>query len=171
VVLQLTQLVNIVGWGLGQASAVLAGQNLGANQPERAEKSGWLGICYLTAFMAVASLVFWLWGDNIIGIYNHDPDVMEVGRTFLHIMIITYMFTGCVSVMQNCLNGVGDTLTTMLVTLLGMFGVQMPLAYFLSKYTGLGVYGTYWGISISTVLMAGIYTIYFRAGRWKRKKI
>jgi putative MATE family efflux protein len=169
--LQVTQLINIVAWGLGQAAAVLAGQNLGAKQPERAEKSSWLGVILLTTFMVISSLVVLFWGKDIIGIFNNEPNVLEVGKAFLRIQIITYLFFGCASVLQNCLNGVGDTLITMVVTLLGMFGAQLPLAYFLSRHTSLGVYGTYWAIAISTVLMAGIYATYFRLGRWKQKKI
>lgn len=121
--------------------------------------------------MAISSLVVWFWGIDIIRVFNNEPNVLEVGKAFLQIQIITYLFSGCASILQNCLNGVGDTLTTMLVTLLGMFGVQLPLAFFLSRHTSLGVYGTYWAIAISTVLMAGIYAAYFRLGGWKRKNI
>jgi putative MATE family efflux protein len=170
-VLQVTQLINIAGAGLGQASGVLAGQNLGAKQPERAEKSGWLGAGLYTVIMAISSLVVWFWGKNVISIFNNEPNVLEVGKAFLRIQIVTYLFSGCAVVLQNCLNGVGDTLTTMLVILLSMFGVQIPLAFFLSQHTGLGVYGTYWAIAIGTVVMAVIYAIYFRVGVWKQKNI
>ncbi|MCJ7624489.1 MAG: MATE family efflux transporter, partial [Anaerolineaceae bacterium] len=168
-ILQTTQLINITGSGLGQASAVLAGQNLGAKQPERAEKSGWLGVGLYTVILVISSLIVWFWGMNIISIFNNEPGVLEFGKAFLRIQIVTYMFSGCVLVLQQCLNGVGDTLTTMVVTLLGLFVVQLPLAFFLSQHTSLGVYGTYWAIAISTVVMAGIYATYFRVGLWKRK--
>jgi putative MATE family efflux protein len=170
-VLQVTQLINIAGSGLGQASGVLAGQNLGAKQPERAEKSGWLGAGLYTVIMVISSLVVWFWGKNVISIFNNEPNVLEVGKVFLRIQIVTYLFSGCAVILQQCLNGVGDTLTTMLVVLLSMFGVQLPLAFFLSQHTSLGVYGTYWAIAIGTVVMAGSYATYFRLGVWKRKMV
>jgi putative MATE family efflux protein len=169
-VLQVTQLLNIAGAGLGQASAVLAGQNLGANQTKQAEKSGWLGVGSYTSILVICSLAVWFWGRDIISIFNNEPDVLEFGKAFLKIQVLTYMFSGCTLVLQQCLNGVGDTLTVMLITLFGMFGVQLPLAFFLSRHTSLGVYGTYWAIAIGTVIMASSYTAYFRAGLWKRKK-
>ena len=113
----------------------------------------------------------WFWGQNIISIFNNESDVLGVGKAFLRIQIVTFLFSGCALVLQQCLNGVGDTLTTMLITLLGLFVVQLPLAFFLSQHTSLGVYGTYWAIAISTIVMAGSYATYFRLGLWKRKRL
>ena len=170
-ILQVTRITNIAGSGMGQAAGVLTGQNLGANKPDRAEKSGWLGVGIFTVIMAISSLILLFWGKNVISIFNNEVEVLEVGKVFLSIQIVTYLFSGFVHVLQQCLNGVGDTLTVMLVVLLGMFGMQLPLAFFLSQHTGLGVNGTYWAIVIGTAVMAISYAIYFRLGRWKRKNI
>lgn len=170
-VMQVTQLTHIAGGGVGQASGVLAGQNLGARQPERAERSGWLGAGLYTAIMAVSSLVVWFWGKNLIGIFNNEPQILEVGAIFLKIQVVTYMVSGYAMVLQQCLNGVGDTMPVMLVVLLSVFGVQIPLAFFLSQHTSLGVYGTYWAIVSGTVVMAVCYATYFKLGRWKRKQV
>ena len=59
----------------------------------------------------------------------------------------------------------------MLTTLVTMWGVQLPLAYFLPKITNLGVYGVRWGIVIAIILRAAIYTVYFKMGRWKRIRV
>ncbi len=170
-VLQVTTIINVAGSGVGQASAILAGQNLGAKKPERAEKSGWSGATMYTGIMILASIAVWFWGKNLIGIFNSEPELMEIGQVFLRITIVSYLCSGFANVLQQCLNGMGDTVTTMLVVMLDMFIIQLPLAFFLSKYTSLGVYGTYWAISIGTVGMAIVYTTYFKLGRWKRKVI
>jgi putative MATE family efflux protein len=170
-VLQVTQLINIAGSGLGQGAAVLVGQNLGARQPSQSEKSAWLGVGLYTGVVFLASLVVWFWGKNVIGVFNNEADVLEIGKTFLKIQVLTYLFSGCTVVLQQCLNGAGDTLPVMIVTLLGMLGIQLPLAFLLSRHTGLGVNGTYWAIAIGTIIMAASYTTYFRVGLWKRKKL
>jgi Na+-driven multidrug efflux pump len=59
----------------------------------------------------------------------------------------------------------------MITTLASMWLIQVPLAYFLPKYTGLGVYGIRWAIVSAIVLRAVIYATYFKSGRWKRKRI
>jgi Na+-driven multidrug efflux pump len=62
-------------------------------------------------------------------------------------------------------------LIPMVIMLLNMWVVQVPLAYFLPKVTGLGVFGVRWAIVAGAAAAAVIYTIYFRLGRWKYKKV
>ena len=157
--------------GFGMASGVLAGQNLGAGQPERAERTGWLAAGLVTGVMLIASVAIWFCGGGLIRIFNPDPELVEIGSTFLRIEIVSYLVFGLVIVLQHCLNDSGDTLPPMLITLVSMWLVQVPVAYFLSRSTPLGVYGVRWGIVIAMVLRAVIYAAYFKLGRWKRKKV
>lgn len=168
---RIDQFVTIGGMGFGQASGVLAGQNMGAKQPERAEKSGWLGAVMCTTVMLVSSVILLVWGQDIIRIFNNEPDLVQMSYSFLKIQLICYLVYGFAIALQQCLTTLGDTLTTMLVVLIGTFGVQAPLAFLLSQHTGLGVLGTRWAIVIATVFMAICYTIYFRLGRWKLKSV
>jgi Na+-driven multidrug efflux pump len=163
--------IQMPAMGVGQAAGVLAGQNLGAGQPERAEKTGWLAAGLFTGVMVIASLAIWFWAENVVRIFNAEPGLVEIASTFLRIQIVSYMVFGVVMVLVNCLNGVGDTMIPMLAILLTMWGVQVPLAYYLSRVTDLGVYGVRWGIVVAIVMRAVIYSTYFKLGRWKRKKI
>ena len=157
--------------GLGHGAGVLVGQNLGAHQPERAEKSGWLAAGLAEGFTLTASVVILLWAEGIISIFNAEPGVVELASTFLRIQAAGYLVMGLYFVLQNCISGAGDTLPPMLVTLLNFWLVQIPLAFFLPKVTNLGVYGVRWAIVAGLVVGAIAYTTYFRQGRWKRKKV
>lgn len=165
------QFIHMPAQGIGQASGVLAGQNLGAGQPERAERTGWTAAGIFTAVMAVGSVIIWFWAEKVVGIFNTEPDLVAVASVFLRIEIVSYMVFGAVMVLTQCLNGVGDTWPPMITTLVSMWAVQVPLAYFLPKITDLGVYGVRWGIVSAIALRAVIYVIYFKMGRWKRKKV
>ncbi len=156
---------------LGTAAGVLAGQNLGAGQPERAEKGGWIAIGLFTGVMVIGSVVIWFYADYIVRIFNAEPGLVEIASTFMRIQIAGYMVFGLTIILSLCVEGVGDTLVTMTVTLLTMWLVQVPLAYFLPQGTKLSVYGVQWAIVIALVMRAVIYSIYFRMGRWKYKKI
>ena len=157
--------------GFGQGSGVLAGQNLGAGKPERAEKTGWTAAGLCTCVMVVGAVVIWFWAEKVVGIFNTEPSLVEIASTFLRIEIVSYMVFGLVIVLTQCLNGVGDTMIPMVTTLVTMWGVQVPLAYFLPRFTNLGVYGVRWGIVTAIVMRAGIYGTYFKMGRWKRKQV
>ncbi len=157
--------------GFGQAAGVLAGQNLGAGQPERAARTGWIGTGLVASVMLIGSAAIWFWAEWAVRIFNTEPSLVEIGSTFMRIEIASYLVFGPLVVLSQCLNGVGDTLPVMLATLITMWGVQMPLAYFLPRITNLGVYGVRWGMVSAMVIRAVIYTTYFKLGRWKRKQV
>ena len=164
-------LLHMPSMGLGQASGVLAGQNLGAGQPERAEKGGWIAAGLVTAVMALGSVVVLFWAENLVRMFNSEPGLVEIGSTFLRIQIVGSLMLGLASVLTQCLNGVGDTLIPLLASVTTMWGVQLPLAYFLPRVTNLGVYGVRWAMVIALGMRALTYTVYFRMGRWKRKQV
>ena len=157
--------------GLGHGSGVLVGQNLGAKQPERAEKSGWMAVGLAQGFALIVVVVILLWAESIVKVFNSEPDVVAIASTFLRIAAAGYLFMGLYFVMQNSISGAGDTMPPMLVTLLNFWLVQIPLAFLLPKYTGLGVYGVRWAIVAGWVMGAIAYSIYFKLGRWKLKRV
>jgi putative MATE family efflux protein len=157
--------------GFGMAAGVLAGQNLGAGQPQRAEKTAWLAAGLITIVMFIVAGIIWLVAEGLVRLFNTEPELVKITSTFLRIQIVSYLMFGLVVVLMQCLNGVGDTVIPMVTTLTSMWMVQVPVAYFLSQFTGLGVYGVRWGIVSAVVARAVIYSIYFKLGRWKRKKV
>jgi putative MATE family efflux protein len=157
--------------GLGQGAGILVGQNLGAGQPQRAERTGWLAALFLSSLMIIASLAVFLWAENIIRIFNSESDLVALGATFLRIATAQYLMMGLVTVFQQSINTAGDTVIPMIIMLLNMWLIQVPLAFFLPHITGLGVYGVRWAIVAGTFTAAVVYTIYFASGRWKNKKI
>ena len=167
---RLDRFIHMPAQGLGQGAGVLAGQNLGAKQPERAERTGWLAASFFTGVMAIGSVAVWFWAENVVRIFNTEPGLVEIASPFLRIQIVAFISFGFVQVLMQCINGVGDTMVTMLVTLLSMWGVQVPLAYFLSR-TNLGVYGVRWAMVAAVVIRAVCFAVYFKLGRWKRLKV
>lgn len=163
--------VHMPAQGLGQASGVLAGQNLGAGQPDRSEKTGWIAAAIFTAVMAAASILIWFFAEYVVMVFNSEPELVEIAGTFLRIDIVNYMVFGSVIVLMSCLNGMGDTMIPMLTTLGTMWLVQVPMAYILPKVTGLGVYGVRWAIVTAIAMRAVTYIIYFKHGRWRRKEV
>jgi putative MATE family efflux protein len=171
VVQRIDQFIQMPCGGLGMAAGVLGGQNLGANQPERAARTGWLATGLSTGFSVIWSVAIWFWAEHLVRIFNAEPGLVEIASTFLTIQIVSYVLWGVVITLSMCLNGIGDTMITMLTNLTTMWGVALVLAYFLSRVPGLGVYGIRWGLVTGIVVRAVIYSVYFKLGRWKHKKI
>jgi putative MATE family efflux protein len=159
------------GMGFGTGAAVLAGQNMGADKPDRAERSGWLASGLVVAWMFIGGVLMLIFPEQIIGIFGPDPDVVELGADFLRIGAVALIVFGFEPVLQNVLCGVGDTLSPMCITF-GTFCVfQVPLAWALSNFTGLGVYGVRWGIVLGMMASGVGMALAFKSGRWKKKKV
>jgi putative MATE family efflux protein len=157
--------------GLGIAAGVLVGQNLGAHQPERAERSGWQAVGLIQVFMTVSALAILLWAEAIIGVFNAEPELLAVGSTFLRIAAAGYLVLGLTTVLMQVLSGAGDTLPAMLVSLAMVWAVQVPLAFFLPQVADLGANGVRWAIAAGLWVAAIAYIAYFRVGRWKHKRV
>lgn len=158
-------------WALGMGSGVLVGQNLGARQPGRAERTGWLAVGLVGGFMLVTSVAILLWAEGIIRIFTTEPGLVEIASVFLRIATAGFLVAGVVAVLQQSILGAGDTVPPMIVGLVTVWVVQLPLAFFLSRFTNLDVYGVRWAIVAGMVVGAVTYIIYFRMGRWKRKRV
>jgi putative MATE family efflux protein len=158
-------------FSIGGGAGVLVGQNLGAGQPKRAARSGWLAIAVVEAFMLLCVIAILLWAENIIGIFTTEGDLLEVGSIFLRIAALGYIMLAIVLILQFSIAGAGDTLPTMIFSIAMLWLVQLPLAYFLPGLTGLGVYGVRWAIVAGLTVGAILYLAYFLLGRWKRKRV
>ncbi|OGO37357.1 MAG: hypothetical protein A2147_11690 [Chloroflexi bacterium RBG_16_57_8] len=156
----------------GQASGVLGGQNLGARQPERAARTAWTGGGIVTCILVLISVPMFIWAQSVASIFTPKPELQELTGVFIRIVAVGNLFFGLVIVLSQTLNGVGDTFPVMVVTLLGMWAVQVPTAFLLTRFVpSLGVYGVWWAIVSGVFARAIIYTLYFRRGSWKARRV
>ena len=158
-------------WGLSNAAATLVGQNLGANQPERAEQSVLLTTKYNAAFMAFVTVLFVFFASPIISIFTREPDVHRYGTLALQIIGAGYIFYGIGMVMIQALNGAGDSKTPTWINFFGFWLFQIPLAWVLAKQLGLGPTGAFIAIPVAETFLALAAWYYFRKGKWKTVKV
>lgn len=158
-------------WGLSNAAATLVGQNLGAKQIERAEKSVILTAKYNTLFMGFVMLLFLFFASPIIRFFTNDEAVVGYGALSLQIIGTGYIFYGLSMVMTQALNGAGDTKTPTFINFICFWLVQVPLAYFFSKGLDLKSTGAFMAIPIAETLLAFVAWYYFRKGKWKEIKL
>ncbi len=155
-------------WGLSNAAATLVGQNLGAREPGRAEKSVLLSAQYNAIFMLGVTLLFILFSHPIIRIFTGDPAVQEVGALSLQIIGTGYVFYGIGMVMIQSLNGSGDTRTPTWINFVCFWLFQIPLAYILAKPLNMGPTGAFIAIPVAETAIAVWAYIIFKRGKWKK---
>jgi putative MATE family efflux protein len=158
-------------WGMSNAAATLVGQNLGANQPERAEKSVWLTAFANMIFLGLVTIVFVIFAENITRLFTSDSDVVSYGVDCLRFISYGYVFYAWGMVLTQAFNGAGDTYTPTKINLFCYWLFQIPMAYLLALPIGLGATGVFVAIAVAESLLAVVALFVFRKGRWKEKKV
>jgi putative MATE family efflux protein len=158
-------------WGMSNAAATLVGQNLGANQPDRAETSVWKTGKYNAYFMALVSIIYLLFAHDIVGWFNDNPVVIENGGLCLQIIAAGYIFYAYGMVVTQAFNGSGDTLTPTKINLIAFWLFQLPFAYLAAITFKLGAMGVFLAITLAEVMLAIISIIWFKKGNWKKVQV
>ena len=157
--------------GLANAAATLVGQNLGAEKPDRAERSVWTAGFLNAGILGIAGLFFIIFPDLVISIFTQDPEVAAYGRDCLRIVGYGYAFYGLGMVMESSFNGAGDTWTPTYLNFFVFWLFEIPLAYLLANRLGWGPQGVFWAITISFSILAVTSALLFKRGKWKLKVV
>jgi putative MATE family efflux protein len=163
--------VILPSWGLSNAAATLVGQNLGAGEPERAEKAVWRTGLYNVIFLGFVGLIFIFFTAPIIRLFTSDPQVIPLGVACLRIVSYGNLGYAYFMVMMQAFNGAGDTITPTVVNFFGFWLFEIPLAYWLAIPLKMKSNGPFFAIAIAETSMAIASAILFKQGKWKRKKI
>lgn len=155
-------------WGMSNAVATLVGQNLGAQKPDRAERSVWVTGFWTMGFLVIVSILYFLFAERLVGIFTDDADVISVGATWLTIVSYSYFVYGWWMVSVQAFNGAGDTITPTKINLAFFWLFQIPLAYVMATVFELGHTGVFWAIFASETSV-GLFTLWlFTRGDWKK---
>ena len=161
-------------WGLSNAAATLVGQNLGAKQPDRAERSAWVvGIANMI-FLGLVSIIFIAIPDAFIGFFINpdiEPVVMQSGVTCLRVVSFGFFVYALGQVMVNAINGAGDTATPIWINFIAFWLMEIPLAFLFAKVMDLHIRGVCYAILIEDTALTLIALAVFRRGKWKLKEV
>lgn len=116
-------------------------------------------------------VVFWLFSNQIIGIFTQETEVLRYGTSALHIIAYGFAFYGLGMVLETAFNGAGDTWTPTYLNLLVFWVIEIPLAYLLAYKFEMGPDGVFWAITIAFSLLAVASAVLFRRGKWKLKVV
>ncbi|MCU0725222.1 MAG: MATE family efflux transporter [Planctomycetes bacterium] len=175
------------GFGWGAAASTLVGQNLGGGRPRRAERSTWIAVWLNVAMMGGIGIVYYALAPFLIRFFGSDKSILDVGGSvlgnggftevvsvgsaYIRIVVFSYVFLAVSLVLAQALNGAGSTRTPMVIDTVGLLLLQLPAAFFLSRWTDLGLSGVWYSIVGANGVMSVVYILMFRRGRWKRKEL
>lgn len=158
-------------WGMANAAATLVGQNLGAQQPARAEQAVWRTGFFNMLFMGFIMVVFLVFAEPLMKIFTTEQSVIDYGKQCLQVVSLGYVFYGYGMIVAQSFNGAGDTKTPTILNFFAFWTFQIPLAYLLAVTFNMGPTGLFIAIvsAESLLTIAGI--IIFKKGNWKKVKV
>lgn len=158
-------------WGMANAAATLVGQNLGAAQPERAERAVHLSATWTAAFLSLIGGALVVLAEPLVRPFSSDPEVVTFGASCLRIVAISYPFFALGMVAVQSFNGAGDTRTPTWINFLCYWVLELPLAWLLSKPLGWGPRGIFAAIAVAQLAIAAVGQWAFRRGTWKSLRL
>lgn len=162
----------IPAMGLAMATSTLVGQNIGAGKKDRAEQI--VKLSALSGFSVLAvigALVFLFAAPLAAAFLPGDPEAIDESAFFIRILAGAFAFFGIQMTVNGAFMGSGNTITSMLFSLISLWVIQFPLAYILSHHTTLGVTGIWIAFPISIISTAILSALWFAGGHWKKKEL
>ncbi len=163
--------VLLPAWGLSNATATLVGQNLGAQKPERAERSVWVTGSFNMVFLGLVAVVFFAASRQLIGIFTDEAAVVEIGAECLRLIALGYPALAWSVTLIAAFNGSGDTSTPTWINLGCHWCLKLSVAYLLASTLGWGPTGVFASIPTGEAAVALTALVLFRRGGWKHRKI
>ncbi len=166
--LRIEAIIYLPAFALNMAAAVLVGQNLGAQNPERAGKLGWKIAFTGVAIISLIALVIFIWARDFASFFTDDASVLEETTRYLRINMLSEPFMALGVVLAGGLQGAGDTRGTMWVIIIAMWFIRLPLAYFLAVIMDYGATGVWVAMVVSMNIQGLLMTWRFYRGYWKK---
>ncbi len=169
--LRIEAIIYLPAFALNMAASVLAGQNLGAGEPKRAEALGWKTAWAGMALLSVLALPIFIWAEQFASILARTPEVLAETANYLRIMMVSEPFLAVGTILSGAITGAGDTRATMWIIVACMWGIRLPLAYALAITLGWGPTGVWVAMVASMICYSIFMSLRFRGGRWKHVRV
>lgn len=154
VVLNCASVTYMVPLGISAAAAVSVGHAVGANDPARARRMGWMAVALCSIFMAGAAVIFLWLPVPLLHIYTHDRGVIHFGVPLLALAAAFQVFDGIQTAVNGALRGLGQTQSPMVLNFVGYWIFGLPLGAYLCFQMHLGIFGVWIGLTLALVFIA-----------------
>lgn len=168
---RIINLFNTAIWGATSALLTMVGQNLGADQADRAEQIARRGIRATFVVLVTLALVTVSVRRPLYLMFIADPAVIAEGSLFLAIFGLSVPFFGLFAAASSVFRGAGHTVPPMVLSLVRLWGFRVFLSWLLGYRLGLGPLGLWSGMALSNVLAGLLLHGWLLRGTWKRKVI
>jgi putative MATE family efflux protein len=159
------------GYGLAIAAATMVGQSIGAGKYTRAKLENWEANRIAIVIMACMGLVFFFFPYALLRAFTTDDAVIELGTTFLKIVALLQVPLALTMVLAGSLRGAGDTRFIMGATMIGMWGVRVPLALIAALWMRQSVFYIWAAMIADWTVRMGLLLWRYQSERWRQIQV
>lgn len=165
------QLFSFITWtsnGLMGASAAVAGQNLGAKQPDRADAAVHVAARIGLASAAIIGLFFFFLPAQLLGLFGlNEPSVVQIGTQLMRVLSVSGLFIAVALTYTGGLRGTGDTKSPLYISIISQVIIPLSICFVVRTVSHLD------GIDIWLAILAGhvsrcvLSVVRFNQGKWR----
>ncbi len=156
---------------IGMAATALTGQNLGAGKPERVKEIFKWALLLGTAISGVVAVFAFAFPKLILSMFTQSEPVLLIGVQYLRIVVPCYFLFALIFVSMGVVNGAGQTVIPMIFTLISLWAVRVPVAWYLSQHTALKSSGIWIAMAAGFAVTAVVGYLYYLSGRWRKSAL
>ncbi len=165
------QLFSLITWtsvGLLGAAAAIAGQNLGAGKPDRAEKSVHIAARYGAAGAVFIGLFFAFFPHQLLAIFGmHEPVVVEIGSELLRVLSVSGLFIAVALTYTGGLQGTGDTKSPLYISIVSQIIVPLGICFVIKHTSVLDPIDIWVAILVGHAVRCTLSILRFNQGKWR----
>jgi putative MATE family efflux protein len=165
---QIASYVQFPAISIGIASSIFGAQSIGARKFDRLRKIARAGIGLNWVIGAILISLVYLFDNRILSLFVTDPGVIATAHELLEITLWSYVLFGTSSVLSGLMRSSGTVLWPTLLSIVSIWGVEVPVAYALAPH--LGLRGVWIAYPVAFAASLALQTFYYRVF-WRRQKL
>ncbi len=170
-----TQLFSLITWtsfGLLGAAAAVAGQNLGAKQPDRANAAVHVAAKFGLLVAIFVGFFFFFFPSQLLGLFGmSDPLVLEIGTQLLRFLSVSGLFVSVALTYTGGLQGTGDTKGPLYISIISQVAIPLGICFVIREASTLEPWHIWFAILCGHFSRCVLSMLRFRQGKWRSIKV
>lgn len=165
--LKVDDMVRKISIGVNYSVSTFVGQNYAAKELDRTKKSVYWGWLYSFLIYLVFLIVYLVDLEGLFKLFTTDAEVLELAPVFVKAIVVSFPAMIIMRGTNGFVQGIGNSVLSMIFSLLDGFILRVGLSFLLGKVFGLGLFGLFLGYGLAAYGTAIPGIIYFFFGKWK----
>lgn len=164
---RISSIIFMPAMGISGALTTIIGQNIGANNYERANEAFLKSVGIASGMMLAGAASMFFFTDTLIGLFSKDPFIISEGAYYLKMILITIPLFGFFNCLTGLFQGSGHTWSAMILNIGRLWGLRVPMIVLLRAYNYNDPVWIWYAMIGSNFIICGIGLLMYLSGRWK----